>query len=548
VRSQVGIVTLMLDALFVNGRITTGCADRPKASAIGVIAGTVVGLDDEVTGLPAARTHDLQGLPVVPGLHDAHFHLSALGQHLLRCDVTPAAAPDLGALYAAVAAFAAGLPADAWVIAEGFDDGKQGGLPERQALDRAAGGRPAWVIHASHHAGVANTEALRRMGFADPRQVPDVSAGVVGRDERGAATGYLSEAAMALVTDVIRPVPFEDFVAAIAAGSAHALSMGLTSVTEPGICGTLTGNGPSDFAAFQAARDRGLLGVRATVMPEVSALHPMDGWFGLDLGVRTGLGDDQLRVGGVKMFADGALSGRTAAVHDCYADIADAGDGLLLTDPEVLARNVLEAHRHGWQVCTHAIGDRAIDLVLDCYEAAQREHPLPDPRHRIEHCGLVSDAQVARFAALGVIPVPQARFVSELGDVYLRVLGPGRDHLLYRQRAFIDAGIELPGSSDCPVVRGEPLKGMHALVNREMPDGGFLNPAERLTPDQALRAFTHGSAYAERAEGRKGTLERGKLADLVVLADDPLSVDHDAIGEIGVVATVVGGEVRFGPL
>jgi predicted amidohydrolase YtcJ len=543
--------SLRLDALFHSGRITTLDGDRPTAHALGVIAGRVVGLDDEVVGLPAARRHDLGGAAVVPGLHDAHQHLAARGEELRRCDLSPAAVPDLDALAAALARYAADLPADAWVLGVGFDDAKLGGLPTRALLDRAGGGRPVWVAHASHHAGVLSTEGFRRLGCDDPRDLPDVPGGVVGRDAAGEPTGFLAERALTPVFAAIRPSPFAAYVAAIGLGSRTALAEGLTSVTEPGVGGLLTGNGPSDLAAWQEARDRGLLGVRATLLPEASALHLLDGdapdgpGSGLDLGLRTGFGDDHLRLGGVKLFADGALTARTAALREDYTD--DPGNrGVFLEPPAHLHERILAAHRAGWQVATHAIGDAAIDVVLDAYEQAQARWPRPDPRHRIEHCGLADDDQVRRIARLGVIPVPQGRFLSELGDAYLAGVGPDRRALLYRQRAYLAAGIEVPGSSDCPVVAGAPLLGIQALVTRELPDGTVLSPDERLTPLEALRAFTVGSAYADHQEQRKGRLRRGMLADLVVLGDELTAVQPARIGAIEVVATVVGGEVRYG--
>jgi predicted amidohydrolase YtcJ len=280
-------------------------------------------------------------------------------------------------------------------------------------------------------------------------------------------------------------------------------------------------------------------------MPELAALHALAGdapdgaGFGLDLGARTGLGDDQLRIGAVKIFSDGALSSRTAAMVDDYAD-RPGERGFLREDAAALRRSIVAAHQAGWQIATHAIGDAAIALILDAYEEALRAHPRADPRHRIEHCAIADDETVARIRALGVIPVPQGRFMSENGAAYLRAVGPERGRWLYRQRGFLDAGIELPGSSDCPVVDGAPLPGIAALVNRT------IHPEERLTAEQALRAFTHGSAYANHQESRRGTLSRGKLADVTVLSDDLLAVPEERIGELSVRATIVGGVVRHG--
>jgi predicted amidohydrolase YtcJ len=214
--------------------------------------------------------------------------------------------------------------------------------------------------------------------------------------------------------------------------------------------------------------------------------------------------------------------------------------GFLRDDADQLRHHIVAAHRAGWQVATHAIGDAAIELVLDAYEEAQRAYPRPDPRHRIEHCAIADERTISRLVDLGAIPVPQGRFMQENGAAYLTAVGPDRGRLLYRQRAFLDAGIELPGSSDCPVVDGAPLVGIHALVNRT------VGPDERLAPEQALRAFTYGSAYADRQERRKGTLARGRLADVTVLSDDLLSVAEDRIAEVTVQATIVGGEVRYG--
>lgn len=187
-----------------------------------------------------------------------------------------------------------------------------------------------------------------------------------------------------------------------------------------------------------------------------------------------------------------------------------------------------------------------MQVVLDAYERAQRELPRPDPRHRVEHFGLADDTLVAKAAQLGVIPVPQGRFVSELGETYLTNVGRDRADLLFRQKSLLDAGIEIPGSSDCPVVDGSPLLGIHALVTRSLPDGSVLNPRERLSTAQALRAYTTGSAFADHQEHRKGSLSRGKLADFAVLTDDLLAVPPERIPQLGVQATVVGGEVRHG--
>ncbi|MDI3403193.1 amidohydrolase [Streptomyces cavernicola] len=550
---------MRLDALFTGGRFTTMDPDRPTAHSLGVVAGVIVGFDEELAGCRADRVHDLAGAPVVPGFHDAHHHLGPRGLEMRMCDVSPAAVRDLDGLYAAVARHADRLAPDAWVLAVNYDDDKLGGPITREGLDKAAGGRPAWVLHCSHHSGVVNTEAIRRMGYENPADLPDGEGCWVERRPDGEPTGVIAERSLDLVHRLIRPAPFDAFLDALELGGRAALADGLTSVTEPGIAGSLTGNGPQDLAAYLTAVDQDRMGVRMTVMPEASVLHPLgdpasgeshqllpqQGPFGLDLGLRTGLGDDRLRIGGVKIFSDGALTARTAAMCEHYVD--EPGQrGLLHEDAENLRQRILQAHLAGWQVATHAIGDRAVQTVLDAYEHAQSVLPRPDVRHRIEHFGVADHRQVEQVLRLGVVPVPQGRFLSELGDVYVRNIGPERGRNLYRQRSLLDAGIEVPGSSDCPVVSGSPLLGIQALVSRVLPDGSVLSPAECLTPYQALRAYTHGSAYADHQEHRKGSLSRGKLADFTVLSDDLLAVAPQRIGELVVLATVVGGVVRHG--
>ncbi len=536
---------MRIDTVLTNARITTLDPARPTASAIGVLGGRVVGFDEELDGVTADLRHDLGGAPVVPGFNDAHQHFSVLGKEMSQLDLSAEAAPTLDALYRRVEEWAAARPEGAWVLGNGYDQNKLGAHPTRQALDRAAGGRPVYLVHASNHMAVASTAAFRLAGHADPDALVAPPGGSIVRVD-GVTTGLLQEQAMALVSSVLRPVPQEDLVAAIGAASAWALRNGLTSVTEPGIGGRLIGHGPADARAFQVARDRGVLRTRITAMPFLDALHELgrvddglEGW-GLDLGIRTGLGDEWFRLGPVKIISDGSLIGRTAAMCCDYAD-SPGNAGYLQSDAAALREGIVRSHENGWQVATHAIGDQALDVVLDAYEEAQRRAPRTGARHRIEHVGVASDEQVARIVAAGLVPVPQGRFISALGDGFLAALGPERTELVYRMRSFVDAGVELPGSTDAPVVPGEPIRSMHDMVNRRSATGTPIAPHEALTAAQALRAYTVGSAHAVFEETRKGTLRRGMLADLVVLSDDLLAVAPERIGDVQVRATMVGG-------
>jgi predicted amidohydrolase YtcJ len=532
---------LRADLLLTNAWVRT--LDGPDhgyvARSVAIWRDRVVAVDEDV---PAHAVVDLDGAVVAPGFHDAHQHLAWFGLSLAELDLR---VPTLEDLYAAVASRAGTLGPDEWVVGAGYDENKLGGHPDRDALDRAAGGRRVWMKHTSGHMCVVNGPVLADLGLAEaPVEVP---GGLVAVDGTGRPTGLLQEQAQQLLNALVLPYPVSTLVDAIERGGRVALSQGLTSVVEAGIGGGWIGKSPVELAAYQAARDAGRLPLRVELMVAADALHALaahesdDLPLGLDLGIRTGLGDDRLRVGPTKIFSDGSLIGHTCALTEEFAD-TPGERGYLQDDADALRTRILDAHCAGWRVATHAIGDAAIDLVLDAYEEAQRRWPRPDVRHRIEHFGVSRPDQVARAAALGVVPVPQGRFVGEIGDGMVRALGPERAGWAYRYRSLLDAGIVVPGSSDRPVVDGAPLRGMHAMVNRLTDSGQPCGPDEAVSGLEALTAYTLGSAHASHQEHDRGTIQVGKLADLVVLSDDPATVDPTTIEDIRVLRTYLGGE------
>ncbi|QJU53465.1 amidohydrolase [Herbiconiux sp. KACC 21604] len=542
---------MKLDVVMRNGRIHTGDRARPEAHTIGILNGRVVGFDDELHGMHGIVEHDLDGQNVVPGFHDAHQHLSYLGLRQLQLDAHHSKVRTLDELYAAIERLASTLGPDEWILGGGFDQTRLGAFPHIDGLDRAAGGRPLWLTHTSEHMGVVNSEGLRRVGFADGSELPEVPGGIVDRDASGRFTGLLQEQAKDLVASHLKPPPAEYLIRALEAGTTLGLSQGLTSITEPGI-GSVTGlgNGPADLHWFQSAKEQGRLGLRVCVMPYITQVHDL-GMIepglrgqGLDLGLRSGFGDEFLHIGAVKVLSDGALFGRSAAMSCDFHD-TPGNRGLFQFDPGELRETVIGLNRAGWQVAMHAVGDLAVAEAIETYALAALDHPRADARHRIEHCTVTSPADVARIAELGIVPVPQGTHLSEGGESILAGLGPELAHSAYRMRSFVDAGVVLPGSTDAPVVGGAPIRSIHDMVNRMAPSGVVVGPDERLTVEQAVRAYTHGSAYADHREHEKGTLSLGKLADLVVLSDDIFSVPADRICDVEVGATIVGGEVRF---
>ncbi|HEY3905786.1 MAG TPA: amidohydrolase [Streptosporangiaceae bacterium] len=536
------------DLLLVNGAVLTMDPARPRARSVAVAGGRIIAVDPDPDDLPAREVVDLRGAALLPGFNDAHNHMASFGLSLTEVDLSSAAVRSLDELYAAVAGRARQTPLDGWVVGTGYDQNKLAGHPDRDGLDQAAAGRRAWLRHTSGHMSVVNSVVLADLGLAD--QPVDVPGGAVITDASGRPTGLLQEKAQGLVGQLVHPYPVSVVAEAIDRAGARYLAEGLTSVTEAGIGGGWVGHSPVELAAYQLARDTGRLHVRVELMIASDALHaltahPDDGLgLGLDLGIRTGFGDDWLRIGAMKIFTDGSLVGLTAAMHEDFAGHA-GNRGFFQADADELTATIVAAHRSGWQVAAHAIGDRAVDLALDAYAQAQRRYPRAGARHRIEHFGVVQPGQVVRAAELGVIAVPQGRFASELGDGMLRAVGPDRQAWLYRQRSLLDAGLVLPGSSDRPVVAGAPLLGIHDMVNRRTASGAPFNADEAITVPEALRAYTSGSAFASRAEHLKGSITPGRLADLVVLSQDPTAVSPEEIADIAVLATYVDGERRF---
>ena len=542
------------DLLLVNANVLTMDPGRPRAAAVAITGGHILDLPDYPDQVSAERVVDLRGATLLPGFHDAHNHMTWFGLSLTEVDLRSPGIGRLDELYAAVARRAQGTAAGEWVVGSGYDQNKIGGHPERDALDRVAPGRRVWLRHTSGHMCVVNSLVLADLGIdAGPVEVP---GGRVAADAAGRPNGLLEERAQELVGRLVRPFPVAALADAIDRAGAQYLREGITSCTEAGVGGGWIGQSPVEVAAYQAAREQGRLRVRVELMVASDVLHPVvahadDGLdLGLDLGLRTGFGDDWLRLGAVKVFSDGSLIGRTAAMTEPFADAAEAGapgggTGYLQADAGQLTETIIAAHRSGWQVATHAVGDRAIDVALDAYAQALSRYPRPDPRHRIEHFAVARPDQVARAADMGIIAVPQGRFATEIGDGMLAALGPGRHGWLYRHRSLLEAGLTLPGSSDRPVALGAPLLGIHDMVNRRTGSGAPYNPGEAIGAQEAVRAYTYGSAYASHQEHIKGTIAPGKLADLVVLSEDPTAVAPDRIAGLEVLATIVDGQCGY---
>jgi len=524
----------VLDLRLTNATFLTMDPDRPVAHELGLWRGRIVGLDEEVATLPARRVIDLAGATVLPGFIDAHVHLAWAG--LRECSPDLSAATEIEPVLDLIRLAALAVPAGEWVDVVGYDQRRLGRHLTAAELDTVAAGRKLFVIHDSGHACVVNSAVLELLPPAVEHQ-----------------DGMLAEGGMAAVRGLRMPYSIAELVDGIELAGRTCLREGVTAAAEAGLGGGLVQHSPIELAAYQQARDAGRLPIRVQAMVAAAALRPVASHPGddtpraVDLGLRTGLGDDRLSIGALKIFTDGGMMARTAALSEPYEGSSD-NRGVLYADEDVIRAQVMVGHRAGWQLAIHAIGDRGVDLALDAVEQAQADRPRVGARHRIEHAGLVRPDQLARFAELDLIAVVQPSFLTWFGDDYAGIMGEKRAAWLYRGQAFLDHGVRLAGSSDRPVTVGAPLAAIQFMVERTSRTGLVIGPDEGISVDAALRAYTVEAAHACQWEQSLGSLTAGKQADLVVLEEDPRTVEVNRIGSIAIRATVLGGAVVHGAL
>lgn len=532
-----------------NARIHTQNARVPQATSLRIRNNRIAEVSTEALAPQGAPVLDMSGATIVPGFNDVHAHSVWFGLTQLELNLEPATSLD--ELYALISERATTAARDEWIVATGFSHIRVGEqYPDRDVLDRAAGGRPVWLKHNSGHSAFVNGVALNRIAETGDLARP-IEGGLVVRDPQGRPTGLLEENAMALVQRIMLPYPTATLVRALDLATRQYLREGITSVTDAGIAGGWIGYSPREFSAYQIARATGVLHTRMQPMFIIDALHSVPGHaddpdiLTLDGGMCTGFGDDWLQLGPVKIFSDGSLLGSTASVTEEYIG-CPGNHGYLQETPETLRDRALQAYAGGWSIAMHAIGDHAVDQAISIIDEAQRRWGTRRIPNRIEHAGIVRDDQLSQIAALGIAVTPQPRFLHEFGDAMIERIGPHRESQLYRGRSFLDHGIMLPGSSDRPVANGNALAAMQSFVERTSESGTVIGASERITAAQALEAYTLGSARATGQADSRGSLEIGKLADLVVLGDDPLAVATDRISQIRVEATMVDGVFRYG--
>ena len=525
--------------VYYNGIIHTLDPRAPLASAIAVRGDRIIAVGSSrelLSGLsPAAGRIDLRGRAVIPGLVDAHCHFMGYAEERAWIDLLGTSSIDQ--ILQKVSTKKASAAPGSWILGRGWDqnDWSDPTYPDKDSLDRIAPDNPVYLVRVCGHAAYVNSRTLAAAGIS--RDTKDPVGGKILRDAAGEPTGVLLDEAKEMVARIVPP-PGDAEKKRLAVEAAEAcLAVGLVGVHEMGI------SMETDSLYEELYAEKAL------------ALRIVAYWSGddpnfermLERGPVRGLADDHFSIVGCKFYADGSLGARSAALLQDYSD--DPGNrGIIVTDPEKLASNVRACQAQGFQSAIHAIGDAGVREALDVYARVLAESPAPDARLRIEHSQVVSPEDIPRFAALGVVPSMQFIHCTSDMDWAAKRLGPERVKNAYVWRSLLDAGNRIPGGSDFPVEPINPLLGIYAAVTREnlsgKPVGGWF-PAQRLTVQEAVRAFTVDAAWAAHEEDVSGSLAPGKRADFIILSDDVFSVRPEVIPRIKVLETIIGGEIVY---
>jgi len=532
-----------MDKLFLNGRIETLDSHQTVCRAVGVSGDRIAALGEEAElkqmAGPGVEIIDLNGGVLFPGFIDSHTHLMIYAYLLDGLDLAPPGTSNIADIVTAVKTAAKKNQPGEWIRGSRFVDYSltENRYPTRYDLDPVSPDNPVVLYHTSFHACVLNSRAMAVLGIDKTTRTPP--GGVIEKDPgTGEPTGVLHDAAMnqfvfdRLFDRDLQEMATGDRVAMCSRAMARFAKAGIVAVADAMVT-------PEGHAIYQETLAAGKARVRVYTMPELAFADSF-----IQSGIRTGFGSDMLKIGAIKIFMDGGMSNRMAAVKTPY-QCKPHGHGLKLLSRDELGAAVKRIHAHGFQIAVHCQGDDGLSDLLDAFEAvlgSRSDNPL---RHRIEHAGCLFPELLERAAAMNICVSSQPVFFSFLGDGFVEAFGEDTADKLYPFKSMLAAGIRLGGSSDCPVSLHDPRLGLAGAVLRQSASGRIIGPRQRLTMDEALHMFTTGSAWLAFEEDIAGTLEIGKRADFTVFAADPRELPVADLPDLPVTRTVLGGECTY---
>ncbi|WP_432612479.1 amidohydrolase [Brucella pituitosa] len=534
---------LRADTIIHNGTIWCGY-EEGTVEALAIWQGKVLatGTNDQVWSLKGDKTKviDLEGRFATPGLNDSHLHLISVGLTLKWLDATPQAAPTLESLLGSIREMAASVPPGTWIRARGYDQTKLdiGRHPHKSELDAVAPNHPVMLVRACGHVSIFNSKAFELAGIDEKSPVPD---GGLIEQQNGVLTGMVAENAQGAVRKAIPKATTEEMIEAIEAAGNLLLSYGITSVMDAAV-GQVAGF--DEIRAYNIAKLQKRLPVRTWLVllgdPGTSIVEKC-----YEAGLVSGVGDDMLTVGAVKIFLDGSAGGRTAWMSKPYLGDDNNIGVQILPDAELEAL-VLDAHKKGYQLACHAIGDAAIGQLITAYEKALAAHPDPDRRHRIEHCGFSTPEQHERMKKAGIYPCPQQVFIYDFGDAYISVLGEEKALSSYPLKTWKDLGFKPATGSDAPVCHPNPYPNIYSMLTRETGKGTVMDARERVSIEEALQVYTEYGAFSQKLEDVKGKLVPGQAADIAVFSRNMLTAKpQEILNDTHCMLTIREGEVVF---